>query len=423
MQHEVNTPKSSTRRLATVSLIFMAVGFVASLPFKENAWIFWLQSGFEAGLVGGIADWFAITALFRHPLGLKIPHTNLLPKNRERVIESIVQMLEKDLLNKESIVEKLRHMTLADRFIKLLRSLVLVPAFRSTVTELLIGILRKLPRASIIKAADERIVETIRAYPAKKLADRLIDLNDERRLDELAIDQLLGYGQKLLQDPVIRDQIGRLAYQAMIDQEKNTFLRVTAKTVQKVYSEERLSLVIQSVLLSVIQDMKHVHHPNRLAIIDHIRRNLAQLAQDDVRLGKIDAWKMQEIERIDLEPILDRAYTSGIAELETYFISDAFWEQRALPLMNQALDEWEHHPTFKEESDRWMKDQLVRFVDQNHARIGGLVRENLNRFDTETLIHMIEDKVGNDLQWIRVNGAICGFFIGLILGGVKLFFS
>ncbi len=51
-----------------------------------------------------------------------------------------------------------------------------------------------------------------------------------------------------------------------------------------------------------------------------------------------------------------------------------------------------------------MKDQLVRFVDQNHQKIGGLVRENLNRFDTETLIQMIEDKVGNDLQWICVNG-------------------
>mgnify|MGYP003749215681 CR=1 FL=1 len=414
-------PKSSTRRLATVSLIFMAVGFIASLPFKENNWVFWLQSGFEAGLVGGIADWFAITALFRHPLGLKIPHTNLLPKNRERVIESIVQMLEKDLLNKESIVEKLRHMTLADRFIKLLRSIVLLPAFRSTVTELLTGILHKLPKEAILKVVDERISDTVKAYPSKRLAERLMGLNEERRLDELAIDQLLGYGQRLLEDPVIRDQIGRLAYHAMIDQEKNTFLRVTAKTVQKVYSEERLSLVIQSVLLSVIEDMKQVHHPNRLAILDHVRRNLAQLTQDEERLAKIDQWKAAEVDRFDLQPVLNRAYTAGIEELKTYLASDSFWENRALPLMNQALNEWDQHPTFKEESDRWMKDQLVRFVDQNHQKIGGLVRENLNRFDTETLIHMIEDKVGNDLQWIRVNGAICGFFIGLILGGIKLF--
>lgn len=414
-------PKTSTRRLATVSLIFMAVGFVVSLPFKENAWVFWLQSGFEAGLVGGIADWFAITALFRHPLGLKIPHTNLLPKNRERVIESIVHMLETDLLNKESIVAKLQHMTLADRVIKILRSILVLPAFRATVTELMVGLIRKLPKEAILEFANTRVTETIKAYPSKRLAVRAMQLNEERRLDEWLMDQLLDYGQRLLEDPVIRDQIGRLAYTAMIDQEKNTFLRVTARTVQKVYSEEKLSLVIQGVLLTVIQDMRHVHHPNRLAILDHLRRNLAQLSIDEERLAKIDAWKASEVDRFDFVPVIERAYDAGLIELERYLTSDAFWSERAMPMLSRALDDWEQHPTFKDSSDQWMKEQLVRFVEQNHQKIGGLVRENLNRFDTETLIHMIEDKVGSDLQWIRVNGALCGFIIGLILGAIKVF--
>nr|WP_251140295.1 DUF445 domain-containing protein [Exiguobacterium sp. s143] len=402
-------------------MIFMAVGFIVSLPFKENAWVFWLQSGFEAGLVGGIADWFAITALFRHPLGLKIPHTNLLPKNRERVIESIVHMLETDLLNKESIVAKLQHMTLADRVIKILRSILVLPAFRATVTELLIGLIRKLPKEAILEFANTRVTETIKAYPSKRLAVRAMQLNDERRLDEWLMDQLLDYGQRLLEDPVIRDQIGRLAYTAMIDQEKNTFLRVTARTVQKVYSEEKLSLVIQGVLLTVIQDMRHVHHPNRLAILDHLRRNLAQLSIDEERLAKIDAWKASEVDRFDFVPVIERAYDAGLIELERYLTSDAFWTERAMPMLSRALDDWEQHPTFKDSSDQWMKEQLVRFVEQNHQKIGGLVRENLNRFDTETLIHMIEDKVGSDLQWIRVNGALCGFIIGLILGAIKVF--
>nr|WP_251136711.1 DUF445 domain-containing protein [Exiguobacterium sp. s144] len=402
-------------------MIFMAVGFVVSLPFKENAWVFWLQSGFEAGLVGGIADWFAITALFRHPLGLKIPHTNLLPKNRERVIESIVHMLETDLLNKESIVAKLQHMTLADRVIKILRSILVLPAFRATVTELMVGLIRKLPKEAILEFANTRVTETIKAYPSKRLAVRAMQLNEERRLDEWLMDQLLDYGQRLLEDPVIRDQIGRLAYTAMIDQEKNTFLRVTARTVQKVYSEEKLSLVIQGVLLTVIQDMRHVHHPNRLAILDHLRRNLAQLSVDEERLAKIDAWKASEVDRFDFVPVIERAYDAGLIELERYLTSDAFWSERAMPMLSRALDDWEQHPTFKDSSDQWMKEQLVRFVEQNHQKIGGLVRENLNRFDTETLIHMIEDKVGSDLQWIRVNGALCGFIIGLILGAIKVF--
>jgi len=325
------------------------------------------------------------------------------------------------LLNKESIVAKLQHMTLADRVIKILRSILVLPAFRATVTELLIGLIRKLPKEAIFEFANTRVTETIKAYPSKRLAVRAMQLNEERRLDEWLMDQLLDYGQRLLEDPVIRDQIGRLAYTAMIDQEKNTFLRVTARTVQKVYSEEKLSLVIQGVLLTVIQDMRHVHHPNRLAILDHLRRNLAQLSIDEERLAKIDAWKASEVDRFDFVPVIERAYDAGLIELERYLTSDAFWTERAMPMLSRALDDWEQHPTFKDSSDQWMKEQLVRFVEQNHQKIGGLVRENLNRFDTETLIHMIEDKVGSDLQWIRVNGALCGFIIGLILGAIKVF--
>ncbi|WP_114569840.1 DUF445 domain-containing protein [Exiguobacterium flavidum] len=417
-----NMPRPSTRRLATVSLIFMAVGFFGTLPFKENDFIFWLQSGFEAGLVGGIADWFAITALFRHPLGLKIPHTNLLPQNRERVIDSIVQMLEKDLLNKESIVEKLRHLNLADKLIDVSRRILEMPAFRQSATDLLLGFLAKLPREQILRALEGRIKQGVIDVPASSLVRRFLQLVEERNLDEEAMDRLLDYTEGLLQDPVIRDQIGRLAYHAMIDQERNTFLRVTAKTVQKVYSEEKLSIVIQGVLLNVIEDMKQTHNPNRLSILDHLRRNLAHLSTDGERLAKIEQWKADEVVRFDLYPLLERAMNSGKRELEGYLSSDSFWEKRAIPFLSRTIDDWEAHPTFKQKSDEWLKEQLVRFVDQNHAKIGQLVRENLNRFDTETLIQMIEDKVGNDLQWIRVNGALCGFCIGLLLGGIKLFF-
>ena len=72
-------------------------------------WIDLLHGGFEAGLVGGLADWFAVTALFRHPLGLPIPHTALLPNNRKRMTNALVSILRNDWLSKESIQEKVKH--------------------------------------------------------------------------------------------------------------------------------------------------------------------------------------------------------------------------------------------------------------------------------------------------------------------------
>ncbi|MDP4087252.1 MAG: DUF445 family protein, partial [Bacillota bacterium] len=93
--------------LASISLAIMGIGFVITIPFQHSLWGSIIQGGFESGLVGGLADWFAVTALFRHPLGIPIPHTALLPKNRKRITATIISMLENDWLTKESIREKI----------------------------------------------------------------------------------------------------------------------------------------------------------------------------------------------------------------------------------------------------------------------------------------------------------------------------
>ncbi len=73
---------------------------------------------------------------------------------------------------------------------------------------------------------------------------------------------------------------------------------------------------------------------------------------------------------------------------------------------------------FKKIKD-WLQKQVVNLVEKNHSKIGKLVQENLDKLDDKTLIEMIENNVGKDLQWIRVNGAVCGFMIGLVLEGIK----
>jgi uncharacterized membrane-anchored protein YjiN (DUF445 family) len=71
------------------------------------------------------------------------------------------------------------------------------------------------------------------------------------------------------------------------------------------------------------------------------------------------------------------------------------------------------------EIDHWIRKQIAVLVEKNHAQIGNLVQENLDKLDNETLISMMENNIGKDLQWIRVNGAVCGFIIGIILTGVQ----
>ena len=111
--------KNKSKHLATISLAVMGLGFVVTFPFQDSLWGIILQGGFEAGLVGGLADWFAVTALFRHPLGIPIPHTALLPKNRKRIIAAIISMLENDWLTKESIRKKISSISFTEKLFHL----------------------------------------------------------------------------------------------------------------------------------------------------------------------------------------------------------------------------------------------------------------------------------------------------------------
>src|SRR5919205_3156207 len=114
--------KNKSHHLATISLIIMGIGFIATIPLQDSFWGNILQGGFEAGLVGGLADWFAVTALFRHPLGIPIPHTALLPKNRQRITAGIISMLENEWLTKESIRKKINTIAFTNNFIEILET-------------------------------------------------------------------------------------------------------------------------------------------------------------------------------------------------------------------------------------------------------------------------------------------------------------
>src|SRR6476620_6681555 len=130
------TKIKGSRKIAIYSLIIMGVGFIATTPFKGPILVDLLHGGFEAGLVGGLADWFAVTALFRHPLGIPIPHTALLPNNRKRMTSALVSVLINDWLSKESIQEKVKDMPFTEKLIIIMKKQLQTGPFKKGLIQL-----------------------------------------------------------------------------------------------------------------------------------------------------------------------------------------------------------------------------------------------------------------------------------------------
>src|SRR3954465_10042147 len=109
------TKAKGSRKIAIYSLIIMGVGFIATTPFKGPILVDLLHGGFEAGLVGGLADWFAVTALFRHPLGVPIPHTAIIPEHKDQFGETLGDFIQDSFLTPETIVARVRAANVSGR--------------------------------------------------------------------------------------------------------------------------------------------------------------------------------------------------------------------------------------------------------------------------------------------------------------------
>ena len=179
------------KHIAGISLAAMGTGFIATLPFQHTGIGQVLQGGFEAGLVGGLADWFAVTALFRHPMGIPIPHTALLPKNRERVIQALVNTLENDWLNKQSIEKEIASMCLSCKVLEFAEREVSSSTFQHTLASISKEFIDCFDLYSLAEKGATEAKTYLLALDLSPMVSKLAEEVIQREYDAKALDFLL----------------------------------------------------------------------------------------------------------------------------------------------------------------------------------------------------------------------------------------
>ena len=414
--------KNKSQHLATISLAVMGVGFLATLPLQHSIWGMILQGGFEAGLVGGLADWFAVTALFRHPLGIPIPHTALLPKNRKRIIAGIISMLENDWLTKESIRSKIESIPFTEKLFALFQKEISSQGVKENLITLIQHFIMKVDSKKIALMIEKEIKGHLNKLDSKDYLPLLIDQVMVRKYDEKTLDYILKEINEWAQKDSTKYRLGGMAVEAVENIKADGFMQFALKSFSNLVNEEKLGNIIQNLILKGVDSYSDPFNQNRQSLISHIHTKLHSIKNDEQLYGElnnlkthlIDKWEPQE----QITDLLNQFQKKAID-----FVSEpTFFDEYLLPLIKNSLDQIEANPEKVSQLEGWIKSQISNFVDKNHEKIGKLVEENLEKLDDKTLIKMVETNVGKDLQWIRVNGAVCGFLIGLILVGIKAFF-
>ncbi|QJC51373.1 DUF445 domain-containing protein [Paenibacillus albicereus] len=407
-----------TRYAATASLGVMAAGFAVTTALADGGGraVELLQGGFEAGLVGGIADWFAVSALFRHPLGLKIPHTNLLLKNKPKLINALVSSLENELLNKESISARLRKLNLIQSAGRQAVRMLAKRKNREAVLTALQGVVQRLPVEKLSSSLLHGAAGYARGAELQPLAERAAGAVIREGWDEKALDYALDQAIDWISKPSTGKMLGELAQAKLQELQVGGFMGFAVQAFAGFMNEDKMGAMLQHMLLSGVKDLTTPGSRQRDALLLELRSRLIGLAEDGESLGKAKEWAALKLESAEAAEFVSAKAEELRGKLLDWLEEDKRRGGRlVLTAMKAVRDRLSSEPELVRGWEERLSSLLVQAIEGNHYRIGLLVRDNLNKLDDKQLVDMLESKVGSDLQWIRVNGAVCGFLIGLVL--------
>jgi uncharacterized membrane-anchored protein YjiN (DUF445 family) len=398
------------RLIATGLLLAMAAVFLASRAYDQR----WPALGFvrafaEAAMVGGLADWFAVTALFRHPLGLPIPHTAIIPRNKDRIGDTLATFLRDNFLIPRVVARRMIRLDIAGAAgLWLSNPLARDGRIARGASTMTINMLQALDQ--------QRLGGIVRGMLGKRLADL-----DVAPLLGQALTAAIAEGRHLpLLDGIVRwaarvleanDQVIR----TMVHDRAGSILRWTGL-------DETLSNKIIAGLNGLLSDMAdNPEHPLRAKA----EEGLATLAHDLMHSPEMQA----RVEGIKAEIIANPAMQRWL---------DGVWEQARVGLMNMARDPDRvmqgpigdalrqlgdtlgREPLLRATINRFVRRAVVGIAADYGDNIVRLVSETVKGWDADTITSRLENAVGRDLQYIRINGTLVGGLVGLAIHAVDV---
>jgi len=399
------------QRLATGLLVAAGVLFVLTSIWRDAApWVPFVRAFAEAAMVGAFADWFAVTALFRHPLGIPIPHTAIIPKRKPQIAVGFGHFIAHNFLDPDQITTRIRSQNLVKRLAKWLRSPERANQIADAVTEIIRGILNVIDDDEVSRALsrglDQRL-ETIRAAP---LVGRFLGilLAGDRQRDALV--QLIN----LLAEVIATNE----------NEIRRRIARELPPWVPRIVDRriyERLLEGVQRLLDELRGNPDHPVYHQFAGLID---RWIVDLQFDPQMQQQIDGLKHELINHPVAQELVRMSWRDlKITLLEQSVTSSSSLRRSIVVAVERFADVIEDNNEWYEKIENWMTAVVVALVSRYRHVIGEFVTQVVNSWDTQMTTRKIELQFGRDLQFIRINGTIVGWLVGPIIHSVSLLFT
>jgi uncharacterized membrane-anchored protein YjiN (DUF445 family) len=353
-------------------------------------------------MVGALADWFAVTVLFRHPLGIPIPHTAIIPKRKDQIGRSLGEFVETNFLTQEVLAERLAGAQIGRRLGTWLSSARNASRASEAIGDALKGTLEVLDDREVQDGLEKLVRRRLEATPAAPLLGRVLEVSTEG-----------GHHQRLL-DAVL------VAVGSFLDDNRQTFRkRLDAESPWWV-PEPIDNRIFDKIFRAVDRFLDEVRHNPDHELRGSIDQRVAVFAQrlrDDPALrAKGEALKQELLEHPDVRAWLESlweelkrgllaAADDPASELRTHMTA-------SLQQLGQTLlDDVE----LQHKVDRWIERSVGYLVEHYRNEVSDLIAGTVERWDGESTARRMELQVGRDLQFIRINGTLVGGLAGIVI--------
>ncbi|HUW97542.1 MAG TPA: DUF445 family protein [Acidiferrobacter sp.] len=412
-----NATKRARLRLAKMLAFGLLVGAgllyaLARFLAPQYPWLRYVAAFSQAAMVGALADWFAVVALFRYPLGIKLPHTAIIPNNKDRIADNLGEFIQTRFLSADKVLEGIRALTPGRRLAKWLA--------RPKNTQRLLRYAR-LGAAQLVGTLDhervrafvkETLTTQLAALDASTLASQILSLLGRNRRHQWLLDEALTQLNQFLQHDDVRDALVRAIAEHMEFVPSTLHLdeRLGRAILQRLYE------AFQTILQAVRDDYEHVLRRR----FDEVLADMSdRLMNDPVLRARVQLMQVEIIHNPETEKVMERLW----GELHRWMGQqlrepNGLLSARLDALIHELVRSFTARPYFQD----WIDSQCFRYapslITRYRRTVGLFVAAQVKAWNDEFMVSEIELNIGRDLQFIRINGALVGGLVGLIIYAV-----
>jgi uncharacterized membrane-anchored protein YjiN (DUF445 family) len=400
---------NSVHRVATGLLLAMAALYVASRFYElSHPAIGFVRAFAEAAMVGALADWFAVTALFRRPLGLPIPHTAVVPRNKDRIGKALAEFVERHFLAPGPVRGRIAGIDFAAALCDWLARPEQRRRLAMRAVNIVSGVLNALKDEDLRRFLREDITERLRTIDIAPLAANLLTVLISENRHQALVDEMVVQAERLLKEyePALREKV----------RQRTSWLWKKLSLDEKV--ADQIVMVAEEALHEVNQEPSH---PWRQQFDQAIRAFILELETAEEYRLMLEQLK----HRILDDPALQQYFSSLWDELKAAMLRDAASPD---PVMRARLEAaiaelaavLKQDDQTQKKINQWVRVTILRVTASQRHEIGRLISDTIRCWSAESVGEKIAAQVGDDLQYIRINGTLIGGLVGVVIHSVSI---